>query len=231
MSCFSISDPKILFIHIPKNGGTSLQTAFKEVFKKKYHHKQIRNLGVKRRYSMNAHQSGILTMKEIPLRYWNEYYRFSIVRNPWDRLVSIWRFIMIDDRVFKDAYGLKNNISAFEKMFNDENKKTFKEWVLSYDHPCFFKGADLKCNRRPITKVQQSDWIIKDGKSIVDKTFRLENLDKLVSEFRKRFGADLKIPRMNTTKRGSYHEYYDSELADIVAEWYKDDIRIWGYEF
>ncbi len=85
---------KFLFIHIPKNAGSSINNSIKsycEFFKGNYKGK-----------SLQPH----LVPKDIPLGYgkhaddkiirkllkdeYKSYYKFCVVRNPWDRLVSVY---------------------------------------------------------------------------------------------------------------------------------------------
>ena len=68
---------KLLFIHIARTGGTSIETAIcgKDWWLIDSESKHI-----------SASQSRVLYGEEI----WESYHKFSIVRNPWDRLLSMW---------------------------------------------------------------------------------------------------------------------------------------------
>lgn len=68
---------QLIFVHIARTGGTSIETAligrdWWEVDPQSKH--------------LSASQSHRLYGDEL----WNRYFKFSIVRNPWDRLVSMW---------------------------------------------------------------------------------------------------------------------------------------------
>lgn len=68
-----IHEKKALFFHIQKTGGTSLATAF----------------GWDRcNAPPGQHWMPLKMKKEIGQSEWNEYFKFTFVRNPWDRLVS-----------------------------------------------------------------------------------------------------------------------------------------------
>jgi len=66
---------KCIFVHVPKTGGTTIEKMFEQNGDKyDYSEKHLLLPSCKSRYS----------------EYWNDYFKFSIVRNPWDRIYSIW---------------------------------------------------------------------------------------------------------------------------------------------
>ena len=70
-----ISDKhKIIFIHIPRTSGTSIESAFKFNMDK---------VGGK-------HLKASEIKKNIGNDKWNNYFKFSIVRNPWERFASMY---------------------------------------------------------------------------------------------------------------------------------------------
>ena len=60
---------KFIFTHIPKTGGTSITRALNP------------NAGIKNK-----------PLKEMPLKDKEDYFKFTFVRNPWDRAVSMFFF-------------------------------------------------------------------------------------------------------------------------------------------
>ena len=67
-----------IFIHIPRTGGTSIEHWFLN------HTMGNKNLPLKH---LTAPQA-----KLIYKDYWNDYYKFSIIRNPYNRFVSMFRY-------------------------------------------------------------------------------------------------------------------------------------------
>ena len=67
---------KTIFIHIPRTGGTSIETALvgNNWWKIEPATKHIDWCEAKKFYA----------------NYWNDYLKFSVVRNPWDWLVSLY---------------------------------------------------------------------------------------------------------------------------------------------
>ena len=69
---------KCIYIHIPKTGGMSIETILGENIK-------------------NLHQQSIKIKHGTPFewdypKYWKDFYTFTFVRNPWDRVVSSYLF-------------------------------------------------------------------------------------------------------------------------------------------
>jgi hypothetical protein len=108
---------KFIFIHINKTAGTSIEHTLKP-----YGHKTVRN----------PHMGGFkhsqhFTMGEYK-KYlsdeYDKYYKFTVVRNPWDRVVSYY---------FKGA--IQNNLSFTEWVIDKYKNKNFQDYQRMYD-PC-----------------------------------------------------------------------------------------------
>ena len=98
---------KFIFIHVPKNAGTSIRNSFNiNGYDKKV---------VSRRY---PHSTCSEIKKYIGDDTWNEYYKFSFVRHPFDRLVSFYHFHKSNQ--YKHKVGR-------ERAYT----QTFKEWVMN----------------------------------------------------------------------------------------------------
>ena len=98
---------KFIFIHVPKNAGTSIRNSFNiNGYDKKV---------VSRRY---PHSTCSEIKKYCGEEVWNSYYRFAFVRNPFDRLVSFYHFHKSNQ--YKHKVGR-------ERAYT----QTFKEWVMN----------------------------------------------------------------------------------------------------
>jgi len=69
---------KCIFIHIPRCGGTSIEIA----------------MCGKNWFNVERSTKHLIasTAKKIYKPYWNDYFKFSFVRNPWDRMVSLAKY-------------------------------------------------------------------------------------------------------------------------------------------
>jgi hypothetical protein len=71
---------RAIFIHIPKTGGTSVEAVMTG-------HDWWR-------HGEHPKHSGVRALlgKRYAVDLWNSYFKFTIIRNPWDRLWSYWQF-------------------------------------------------------------------------------------------------------------------------------------------
>ena len=94
-------DKNFLFIHIPKTGGKSIKDALALQCKS-----IVRTYG----YDLDKFDK---VLKDNP----GEYFRFCFVRNPWDRMVSSWKWACRKRQVgftdFVKLYYYKNNFNYF----------------------------------------------------------------------------------------------------------------------
>ena len=70
---------KLIFIHIPKTGGTSIENLFNP----------------NQRWTESIEKKRHLTAEQYKNRYprrWSEYYKFAVVRNPWSLVVSFYHW-------------------------------------------------------------------------------------------------------------------------------------------
>jgi hypothetical protein len=146
---------------------------------------------------------------------WNEYFKFSIARNPWDRIVSLFSW---EARNRPELRPKKRPYHRLGVLFDEfqETQKIFREFV---------KG-DWKTNDR---------FYIINGEVCVDFVIRYERLADDVAQLCKKVDLPaIELPRLKTGLRpGDHHysEYYDEQSRAIVAERHDNDIRLFGYEF
>ena len=179
-----------VFVHINKTGGSSIQRA----------------LGIP-----HDHLTALEKRARLGLRAWDRKFKFCIVRNPWDKVVSHFHY-----RVQTNQTGLKDE----SVDFGDWVGLTYRDRQAPYyDSPKFF--------------MPQTEWISReDGKIIVDFVGRFEHLDEDFKKICEKLGRKgLSLPHDKKSNRGRYASYYTPETRDIVAEWFKADIDNFGYKF
>lgn len=187
---------KSIFVHIPKCAGTSVSKAL------------FGNLA-------GGHATLNQYTRIFEQKYIFEYFKFTIVRNPWDRLVSAYFFLRSGGFGESDRNWAENEIMDFSS-FDD----FVKHWV----------------NRKNIWKwyhfrPQYHYMLEKFGKANLDFVAFLENIDEDFSYIAKRIGVNCVLNVSNSSKHTSYVDYYNEESASIVAEVYAEDIKMLGYNF
>ena len=135
---------------------------------------------------------------------WNEYRKFGFVRNPFDRYVSTCFFLNRRDPDFS------------------RNAVPFMKRALSM--PRF--------SNRILVRPQSELLLDDNGEVAVDYIGRYERLQDSVDElFTQLSLPGAQLEKKNVSEHAGYADYYDEELREIVAQFYKDDLRIFDYDF
>jgi hypothetical protein len=71
-----------------------------------------------------------------------------------------------------------------------------------------------------------------DGTMLADRVGRVEDMQSSYDAICERIGIPTaSLGQVNSSRRGSYRDYYDQPLIDGVAELYRRDLELFGYEF
>lgn len=202
-----------IFVHIPRTGGTSIE----EVIWPDMEKRTVADLwmGFIDMYH-NKYQTGGLQhllasqiRQEIGEAMFNQSYRFTVVRNPWDKAVSQYS-LMKYRKVLRDFIGMQEN-DDFKTYLSLIQRREHVQWMPQYR---FF--------------------LDENGEQLVHFIGRFENFNADVTTILDQLGIRVDaIPHsdMNKTSRGSFREYYDDESMETVREIYRQDIELLGYEF
>lgn len=204
-----------IFVHIPKTGGTSIENL---IWGNDWSLRSEADLWMGNiRPGFNKYQSGglqHLLAKQIRQEVGNDrferYYKFAFVRNPWDKVVSQYKYLQTRPMLRK-YMGLNrfSSFSRYVRVLADAKQKhvqSFEQW-----------------------KFLQDD----QGRSLVDFVGHFEKLQEdfdVVAE--KLELTSSKLPHdMKSAKRRPYQSYYNAKTRQIVAEVYCKDIEVFGYQF
>lgn len=210
-------DRKFIFIHIPKTGGTSLSKAFAELGIRLRKPSRLRRVafffGFDRRfqsYRFSNHDNLSTVESVMSEDLFAEFYKFTIVRNPWDRLVSEYEFYFQGSDVYVPP-----------------RTRWRHRWVRKTKNFNEFVRAKAK---RP-DALQCSFLRGADGELKVDAILRQESLSSDFEGVCRTLNVDCELKRLNVTPvRRSYSEYYTKDLFEFVREKWADDVESFGYE-
>lgn len=206
---------KFVFIHIPKTGGHSVDKYFIQkglVDDDKWH------------------CTGNQIMKYMGVEKWKEYQTFTIVRNPWDRMVSeySWQGGLGKDQI-PTPWGDKNvTFKQFLKMvFNSPHDHHDMNLVRNFD--TWYQLQEIKDGH---LNDQYSFITDQNNNMIIDNLIRFEDLNQQFKQMLTKVGLPPEnLPHLNKSKHKHYTEYYDQESIDLVACRFKRDIETLGYDF
>lgn len=188
---------KIIFIHIPKTAGTTISSVIRKSLRD-----QTCITGGKNT-EWNYHTSALEFKNKV--HNFNDYFKFTFVRNPYDRLYS-WCSML------------------FQKSFKQGvTKEKFKHWLL--------KGNTSFSNNR-LQERPQLYWINdENGNSLIDFIGKFENLqhdfNKLCDILNIKIST---LPTMRTSIRSkNYSDFYDHEMIGFVKHYHKKDLEEFNY--
>ena len=170
--------------------------------------------------SMNAegffqHDPADEVKRKVSPEIWNKYFKFSIARNPWDRVVSDFAWQARNKAEMKSVKRWYHRLGVPSDEFR-ETTKLFRRFV----------AGEWKTHDR---------FYVMKGELCVDFVIRFERLNEDLAEVCRRVGLPtLDLPHLKSGLRQggrSYAEYYDEPSKAIVADRHHNDIRLFGYEF
>lgn len=189
---------KCIFVHIPKNGGTSL--------------------GVSLLGTRIAHMSALDYQALFGKEAFNKYFKFTIVRNPFTKLVSAYDFMQAG------AYGPNNKTNA-ENVEIVRRYKTLEDFVMNY-----LNAETAKTIRQ--FRPQYYYLCDSDFNLMIDFVGKLEDIHKDYEYIRTKIGTGEPLKKLNVTKikRHPLEHYYTSDaMIQKVISLYEKDFELFGY--
>ncbi len=224
---------KIIFVHQRKAAGSSVKAMFID--------------------AQSPFNDGVLDPNWCNENYRvKNYYKFSVVRNPWDRFISAWKYLKstrnrsIEDVLLNLPHEnllknliFDNSIQARLAYSKELTSRTFKRFKN--------KGVNLITNQnlriphdtghdyRHITRQQYLSLYYPNGDLAVDQIIFLEDLERGLSELIKNIqNPEMVKPllRLNQNRvLDDYRKYFNSKTLEIFNSKFSTDISIWGYKF
>lgn len=205
-----------VFVHIPKTGGTALTLALEgraakddviigDTPKARQRKKRLEDLtpaGRLWKHSTLADIDGVVRADEL-----DQMFCFTLVRNPWDRVVSYYHWLKVQ--------GFDHPAVDLAKAVEFEPFLRHPDTVSAFrNSPAAFYMIDAQ------------------GRERCDAYVRIEHLKRDLRPLEAHLGFDLTVGRVNQSERvEDYRAYYDNELAEFVGALCADDIARFGYTF
>ena len=149
----------------------------------------------------DGHQTIVEVQNQVTKQQFDEYFKFAFVRNPWDREVSLYKYVVKtkEHNYHKQCIQLTDfahyikvrNVKMQQHDFISKHGKNLLDFIGRFEN--LQEDFNTACDKIGIPRQQ--------------------------------------LPRVNKTNHKHYTEYYDDETRQIVAEKYAKDIEHFGYEF
>ena len=186
---------RCVFIHIPKAAGTSLT---KTLFAASSRHLQYTEYE-----------------RANPKKF-KKYFKFTFVRNPYDRLFSAYTFLK------------KGGLNELDRCWAEQNLASFP------DFESFVHGWVTPENIWSWVHFKPQHWWVCDASFNVKVDFvgRFEQMDSDVAIVQDRLSLPVApLPKINVTDRPQALESpYTAETRAIVAQVYQTDFDLFAYE-
>ena len=202
-----ISDKnKFVFIHIPKNSGTAMTKELQKTYNDSqllmYCERDGINIGIDK-----MHLYFDVIDKFISKNILDNYIKFCIVRNPYNKLYSAWNFI-------KERHGY-NNVNDFIKYKLNEEFIYEKELI----------PGDARVHYRPqFTFVYDNE-----NNKFADFIIRYENLNEDISKINKKYNFNIPLYDNGNTQK-SYINLLNKESILKINTLYEKDFKLFNYD-
>ena len=156
------------------------------------------------RYVFRAHDDIRAAKWRMPRDRFERYFKFAFVRNPWDRLVSEYEFLL--ERPAHGRHARVKKLDGFRQFIEMQipRKDAYQ--------------TNMLCDRQ--------------GKLLMDFVGKLENLQNDWQTVCERIGVPCQeLQRRNATSHRHYQDYYDDESRQLVARHWAREIDLFGYSF
>lgn len=198
-------EKRIIYFYIPKCGCTTLKKVFAD--------------GQGLHYD-NPHSAPFERCTPEQAASMAGYSSFAVVRNPLDRLLSLYR-----DKVRPGyrGWGFKGGVenfvfSPYGVFIEDMSFRQFAEACLS------IPLHDANPHWAP------QAWQVSAGEWMPETIIRFERFAEGVPSFLARFGIEAELPRLNQAWQQDsrpWPEWYSGELLEKAKAYYRKDIELW----
>lgn len=213
----SLLNRKFLFVHVNKSGGSIITKHMRENGKTE----------IKNKHRTLSQMLDIAKKKNINT---NALYLFTIVRNPWERMLSMYLFY------HPNNYNAPEFFSGNKDIDNDFNK--WIKWIYSTQFDAERKHGVINIFKYCFSN--QLNWISTkngNGTTKINENVHIIRYENLENELYTLFNNIMKLKKINlttkvnSTKHKHYSTYYDMESIELVKKHYSKDIKYFNYSF
>ena len=217
-----------IFVHIPKNAGQSVEKVFLDDLGLSWEDRIVLLMGINNSPNIGPPRLAHLLAQDYTKNFFvseqifDQYFKFAIVRNPWSRVYSFYKF-------------LTSQRIDFNKFLKH---RFYKDYFCSEKYSWFV---------RP-----QADYLVDHNNNlIVDYVGRFESIDDHFNYIKRKsnLSPDVFLPKKNISKPKkifgflplkfspqkdmsvSYTKVYNDYSIDLVSRLYEKDCAMFGYSF
>ena len=200
------------FVDIPRTSSTSIKQELGAAYGPAYGKNPDRGPSMRSGQLLSDHIEAERMMSILGGRAeWNRLFTFAIVRNPWDRTISMYRHRLARQSIPSDL--------TFDRYVELLATTRGSDWFR-------FRGHHLSC----------SAFITDDeGNVVVSYVARFENRPEDLGVIGEQLGlpnlGDRHLNRTRTSAAVQYQHQYSDRSRALITELYDDDIKHFDYQF
>lgn len=181
----------VIFVHIQKSGGSSIINFFNAG---KNHNKIFKDLEI---------------LKEENLKI-NKFFKFTVIRNPWDRIVSFFHY-------HKEKLKNKNFPTRTWEYIQNLN---FSQFIRSQQFQSWAKRNNI------------TNYITLNNIPYIDYYINFDNLQKDFELVKKITGINKNLLHINKSKHEKYEKYYKNKKnKEIISDLFEKEINFFNFKF
>ena len=222
---------RCIFIHIPKNAGQSIEHVFLKWVSLTWKTRAPLLLrpnpdpaqGPPRLAHLKA--SEYVRCGHLDSQQFASYFKFSFVRNPWDRMASFYKYLGSPER------------QTFKEFLTGQFQSKLwpaKYWFVGPQHEFIYDSQD----RLMVDFLGRFESLQADFNSVCEKLGVPHTPVPHVNKSKLRRGLRGLLQKIlsrtapgTQTAPPSNADYYDEESVEIVSRLYRRDIELFGYTF
>ena len=220
-----------VFVHIPKTAGTSVMRALEArlCWNDVMLEGGLGRDGFRERFGLWKHSPAAEVRAVIGEQMWAESFTFGFVRNPYDRMRSLYTFT---DQLLREQ-GILRYLARIGRLRPARAPFSW-DWVRAFLESDNFSDyiRNPRLLRDPVAQ-PMSDYLTADGEVIVDFVGRCESLDEDFARICARLGmprSDLKKHNASEAAARLDHYYSGPEDYAWVYECFEQDFLNFGYD-
>ena len=199
------------YVDIPRTSSSALRVELGRHFGPVYGKENLIEREFSAKQVFDDHIPAVRMRRILGARSWNELFTFTIVRNPWDRVLSFYHYLLKRDGI-PAIWSFPEYVARLVEA--DAKTPYFTYYGRRY-------GA--------------ADYILDgNGDVLVDEIVRYEDRATGLGKI----GARLGVEGLGTLslqgaapKSEHYRAAYDARTMELVARRYANDVTLFGYEF
>jgi hypothetical protein len=213
MPAIHLDTPSITFLHVPRAAGTSIGTWFIEHYPEVHHwHDHPTLAEIEKEHKIN--------------------FSFAVVRNPWDRVVSLSHYLKQQMLAIKKSilhampsHELDMHLAVLDICDGFfQHDYSFDQFVEMLPHMIIPSVIFMRSDYR----LAMTQYDYSQG---VDLVLKHETLEQDFVTIQKMCNNYNPLPVINTSQHDHYRTYYNPTTRATIQKLFGEDIEQWKYQF